>query len=103
MKRSWLHKTKQTVSSFRLEGQLSGCEVSAVWDGSALLAAAPLLQLAELAEEVDAVFVAAGLEAKRSCCRIGGSPERALLTLMRLCDDLQSVEFADDNGVHRVL
>ena len=93
-----LSKTERRLSSFWLEGRLGGADVFALWDGEILMATDRLVALAELAEQVDRVLVESGLESERRSCSLRGTADRALLTLVWLCDELESVEFTDDGG-----
>jgi hypothetical protein len=93
-----LSRNEKRLSSFWLEGQLGGSHVFALWDGEVLTATDRLVALAELAEQVDRALVESGLESERRSCSLSGTADRALLTLIWLCDELESVEFTDSGG-----
>ena len=98
-----LSRTDRRLRSFWLEGGLESVDVCAIWDGEVLMATDRLVALAELAEQIDRVFVARGLESKHRSCSLSGTADRALLTLVWLCDELETVELTDPGGFWKAL
>jgi hypothetical protein len=73
--------------------------VHALRDGVVLMPADRLVALLSSPNR-DRALVERGLESQRRSCSLIGAADRALLTLVWLSDELESVEFPD-NGVFR--
>ena len=74
---------------FRLEGTIDGDQVVAEWTSGGMTASAPLLHRADLVVRLGEFFV--GSDGSQLPAALDGGPSRALLTLMRACDNVQAV------------
>ena len=80
------------MESFRVEGVLASQRVHAEWDGSSLTASPGLLELSELAVDIEEVFVEAGLADGVRRRRRLSEQEKLVLALVTCCDVVHVAE-----------